>query len=37
MNPITKKPFCDKMIRKVFESDCYDFDPDRLGIRVSDF
>ena len=27
LNPKTKKPFCDKTIRKVFLEDCYDFDP----------
>ena len=26
-NPITKKPFCDKTIRKVWLTECYDFDP----------
>ena len=28
MNPITKQPFCDKTIRDVFTTECYDFDPD---------
>ena len=27
-NPETRKPFCDKTIRKVWLEDCYDFDPD---------
>ena len=27
LNPKTKKPFCDKNIRKAFLEDCYDFDP----------
>ena len=28
LNPATKKPFCDKTIRKVFLEDCYDFNPE---------
>ena len=28
MNPKTKKPFCDKTIRDVFTTECYDFDPE---------
>ena len=27
-NPSTQLPFCDKTIRKVFATDCYDFDPE---------
>ena len=27
-NPETRRPFCDKVIRKVFVEDCYDFDPE---------
>ena len=26
-NPKTKRPFCDKTIRKVYTTQCYDFDP----------
>ena len=28
LNPVTKKAFCDKTIRKVFVEDCYDFGPE---------
>ena len=28
LNPQTKKPFCDKTIRGVFTTECYDFDPE---------
>lgn len=28
MNPQTKQPFCDKTIRNVFTTECYDFDPE---------
>ena len=27
-NPRTKRPFCEKTVKKVFLEDCYDFDPD---------
>ena len=27
-NPLTKRPFCDKTIRKVWTQDCYDFVPE---------
>ena len=29
LNPETQLPFCDKVIRKVFLEDCYDFDPEQ--------
>ena len=28
LNPTTKRPFCDRKIRKVWLEDCYDIDPD---------
>ena len=27
-NPVTKLPFCDKTIRKVFATECFDVDPE---------
>ena len=36
MNPETRRPFCDKTIRKMFAEDCCDFTPENFLARGSE-